>query len=83
MPIKIFGNNSNSSEHKIETSLFVQKAYLRTNYTEANIEEDIEFENQFRNKNLPNPISIREAVSKNYVDNKFNDPSIKEEHRSC
>ena len=26
-------------------------------------------------KNLPAPISIRETASKNYVDNKFNDPS--------
>ena len=32
--------------------------------------------NQFRTKNLPDPISIREAASKNYVDNLFNDPSI-------
>ena len=27
-------------------------------------------------KELPDPISIREATSKNYVDNLFNDPSI-------
>ena len=32
--------------------------------------------NQFRIKNLPDPISIREACSKTYVDNLFNDPSI-------
>ena len=31
--------------------------------------------NQFRIKNLPDPISIREACSKKYVDNLFNDPS--------
>ena len=30
----------------------------------------------YRIKNLPDPISIREACSKNYVDNLFNDPSI-------
>ena len=29
-----------------------------------------------RIKNLPDPISIREPASKNYVDNKFNDPII-------
>ena len=31
--------------------------------------------NRFRIKNLPNPMSIREAASKNYVDILFNDPS--------
>ena len=56
--------------------MFVQKPYLRTNYIEANIEEDIDLKNQFRIKNLPDPISIREAASKNYVDNLFNNPSI-------
>ena len=76
MPIDIFGNSSNNSDNKIDTSLFVQKPYLRTNYIEANIEEDIDLKNQYRNKNLPDPISIREAASKNYVDNLFNDPSI-------
>ena len=49
---------------------------MRTNYIEANIEEDIDLKNQYRIKNLPNPITITEAVSKNYVDNLFNDPSI-------
>ena len=32
--------------------------------------------NQYRIKNLPDPVSIREAASNNYVDNLFNDPSI-------
>ena len=32
--------------------------------------------NQYRIKNIPDPISIREQAQKNYVDNKFNDPSI-------
>ena len=76
MPINVFGNSSNNSEQKIDTSLFVQKPYLRHNYIEANIEEDIDLKNQFRIKNLPDPISNGEPVSKQYVDNKFNDPSI-------
>ena len=76
MPNNVFGNTSNNSEQKTDTSLFVQKPYLKTNYIEANIEEDIDLKNQFRIKNLPDPISIREAASKNYVDNLFNDPSI-------
>ena len=76
MPINVFGNSSNNSEQKIDTSLFVQKPYLRTNYIESNIEEDIDLKNQFRIKNLPDPISIREAASKKNVDDSFNDPSI-------
>ena len=76
MPINVFGNSSNNSDHKIDTSFFVQKPYLRTNYIESIIEEDIDLKNQFSIKNLPDPISIREPASKNYVDNKFNDPSI-------
>ena len=28
---------------KIDTSLFVQKPFLRSNYIESNIEEDIDF----------------------------------------
>ena len=77
MPINVFGNsNSNNSDNKIDTSLFVQKPYLRTNYIESNIEEDIDLKNQLRIKNLPDPISIGEPVSKQYLDNKFNDPSI-------
>ena len=77
MPINLFGkSNSNSSDNKIDTSLFVQKPYLRHNYIEAKIEEHFDLKNQFRSKNLPDPISIREAASKNYVDSLFNDPSI-------
>ena len=76
MTINVFGNSSNNSEQKTDTSIFVQKPYLRTNYIESNIEEDFDSKNQFRIKNLPDPISIREACSKIYVDKLFNDPSI-------
>ena len=76
MPINVFGNSSNNSDDKIDTSLFVQKPYLRANYIEASIQEDIDLKNHVRIKNLPDPISIRDACSTNYVDNLFNDPSI-------
>ena len=77
MPINVFGNsNSKDNCNKIDTSLFVQKPYLRTIYIEINIEEDIDLKNQYRIKNLSHHFSSREAASKNYVDNKFNDPSI-------
>ena len=77
MPINVFGNSdSNNSEKRIDTSLFVQKLYLGTNYIETNIEEDIDLKNLFRIKNLPDPISISEACSKSYVNNLFNERSI-------
>ena len=76
MPINVFGNSLNNSVNKIDTSLFVQKPYLRATYIESSIEEDIDLKNQYRIKNLTNPISITETVSKQYVDNLFNDPSI-------
>ena len=66
MTINVFGNsNSNNSDNKIDTSLFVQEPHLITNYIEANIEEDIDLKKQFRIKNLSDPISIGEACSKN------------------
>ena len=54
MPIKVFGNSSSSNINgiKIDTSLFVQKRYLITNYIESNIEEDIDLKNQHRIKNF-------------------------------
>ena len=76
MPIKVFGNSSHDNTIKIDTSLIVQKPYLRSNHIKAIIEKDIDLKNQFRIKNLPNPISLRLAASKSYVDNLFNDPSI-------
>ena len=77
MPINVFGDSSSSYDNgnEIDTSSFVQKYFLRSNYIESKIEEDIDLKNQFRIKNLPDPISIRESC-KNYVDNEFNDPSI-------
>ena len=49
MPINVFGNSSNNNnDNKIDTSLFVQKPYLRSNYIESNIEEDIDLKNQYK-----------------------------------
>ena len=76
-PNYISGNsNSNNSDNKIDTSLFVQRTYLRTNYIGSNIEADTDLKNQFRIKHLPDSISIRETASKKYVDKNFNDPTI-------
>ena len=58
MLINVFGNSSSSHDNgnKIDTSLFVQKPYLRFNYIESNIEEVIDLKNQFRIKNKPDPV---------------------------
>ena len=79
MPINVFGNSSNNSENRIDTSIFVQKPYLRTN-KEANIEEDVAVKNQFQVENLPCPQENSDAVCKSYVDNLFNDSSIIKTH---
>ena len=71
IPINVFGNSSNNSESKIDTGLFVQEPYLGTNYIEANIEEDNDMKNPFEIKNLPDPISTRDAASETYIDKIF------------
>ena len=75
MPINVFGNSINSG-NKIDTTLFVKKPYLRSNYIASNIEEDIDLKSQFKIKNLPDPTEIFDACNKNYVDAKFNDSAI-------
>ena len=61
---------------KIDTSSFLHKPFLRTNWFESNIEEDLDLKNQFRNENLPDPTTIREVASNCYVDSKCDDPGI-------
>ena len=52
MPINVFGNSSSSYDNGnlFDTSLFAKKPYLRRNYIESNIEEDIDLRNQYRIK---------------------------------
>ena len=77
MPINVCGNsNSYDNGKRIDTSLFVQKPYLRTNYLESNTEENLDLKNQYKIKHLPDPTDIQDACRKQYVDNKFNNPSI-------
>ena len=70
MPINVFGNsNSNdNNNNKTNTSLFVQKAYLKANYIEADIEEDIDLKNHFRIINLLDPLTDQDVVNKIYID---------------
>ena len=53
MPINVIGKSSHDNGNKIDTSLIVQKPYLKTKCRESNIEEDIDLKNQFRIKILP------------------------------
>ena len=77
MPINVFGNSSNNNnDNKIDTSLFVKKPYLRTNYIEANIEEDIDLKNQYKIINLIDPINLHDACNKKYVDNSIDEISL-------
>ena len=76
MPINVFGNSNQNNGNKIDTSLFVQKPYLRFNYIESNIEEDIDLKNQYKIFNLPNPTNKKDACTKDYADNLFNNPNI-------
>ena len=78
MLINGFVNSSSSYDigNKIDTSLMVQQQNLRSNFIEANIEEDTDLKNQNRIKKLPDPISTKEPSGKNYVDKNFIDPSI-------
>ena len=76
MPINVFGNSSNNSDNKIDTSIFIQKPYLRANYIESNIEEDIDLKNHYRIKNLPDPTNLQDAGTKNYIDNAIDKVSL-------
>ena len=44
---------------------------------ELDLKKIIDMVKQYKIKNLPDPISIKEAASKLYVDKKFSDPSIR------
>ena len=72
MPINVFVN-SNNSENKIDTSRFVQKSYLRSNYIETDIDNDINLKNQYRIINIPSPITDNDATNKIYIDTKIAD----------
>ena len=73
MPINVFGNSNNSDNNKIDTSKFVQKSYLRSNYIENDLDHDINLKHQYRIINLPDPINNKDGVNKIYIDNKVSD----------
>ena len=50
--------------NKIDTSLFVQKLYLRTEYIESNIDEDIDLKIHIRIKNYLILLALETLVVK-------------------
>ena len=84
MPITVFGNSSNNSEHKIDTSLFVQKPFLRTVLIESNIKEDTEHI-ALNDRNITNARYIQvnqlpqmdsHLTAKLYIDNTIAEPTL-------
>ena len=75
MPINVFGNSSypNNINNKIDTSQFVEKFYLRSNYIETDIDHDINLKNQYRIINSLNPNNDNDIVNKIYIDAKIAD----------
>ena len=73
MPINVFGNFLNNSENKIDTSRFVQKSYLRSNYIETDLDHDINLKNQYRIINLADPVNDLDGTNKTYADTKMTD----------
>ena len=55
MPIDVIANSSSSHDNgkKFNTVHLYKNLFLRTNYIEPNIEEDIDMKKQNRIKNLP------------------------------
>ena len=74
--INCIWKRSGKFEDKINTSLFVQKPFSRTNYIECNFEPDLDIKNQFGHENIADPIINRGVTSLIFVDILFIDPCI-------
>ena len=71
-------NDSTSSigQANLDTTLFVQKPYLRTNYIESDMEEDIDMKQKFKIKNLVDPINANDAANKAYIGRNINESTL-------
>ena len=74
--MNVFGSTSSINQTNLDTTLFVQKPYLRTNYIESDMEEDIDMKQKFKIKNLIDPTNDFDAVNKGYIDNKINESTL-------
>ena len=73
MPISVFGNSVQNNDNKFDNSQYVQKPYLKVNYIESNIDQNIDLKNQYRINNIPQPNKDNDILSKIYIDNKIAD----------
>ena len=66
-----FGRPINrDSKSNIKTSE-VTKSYIRDNYIESEMEENIDMKNKYYIKNLPNPIELDDGMNKRYADTNY------------
>ena len=75
--MNVFGSTSSTNQANLDTTLFVQKPYfLRTNYLESDMEEDIDMKQKFKIKKLVDPTNDFDAVNKKYIDKNINESSL-------
>ena len=73
MPISVSASTTSGSfANTLDTNLFAKTPYSGTIYIKSYIQEDIQIQNQFKTKIISDPISIKEVIAKNYVDQLFN-----------
>ena len=72
----VFGSTSSTNQANLDTTLFVQKPYLRTNYLEYDMEEDIDMKQKFKIKNLVDPTNDFGAANKAYIDKNISESTL-------
>ena len=74
--MNVFGSTSSTGSTNVDTTLFVQKPYLRTNYIESDMEEDIDMKQKFKIKNLVDPTNDFDAANKSYIDKNIDESTL-------
>ena len=72
----IFGGPIISGSSGVTITEGVTRSYVRANYIESNMEENIDMKNQYKITNVPYPISLGDAANKQYVDETIDEVSI-------
>ena len=73
--MNVFDSTSSTGLTNLDTTLFVQKPYLKTNYVESDM-ADIDMKQKFKIKNLVEPINDFDAANKSYVDENINESTL-------